>query len=225
MSKKNMFAVIAVAVLAIVAAGGILASNMGFKLNYPLTRDAAGGGVGSGRNTLALPYFRQTGVNTAYELMLDIGGGTVSSVGSVSRYNEPTDTFAAYTGRMGAGAPFALAAGDSHLIAMNSNVNYIVVGSHNPALTTSLDGPGIGSGRNFFGPPYNITSTNAYGLILDIGGGTVSAVGSVSRFNKPTDTFAAYTGRMGAGAPFALVPGEGYLVAMNSTVAYIASHY
>jgi len=224
MRKKNGFLVVAMAVCLIAAAGALLASNMGFKLNYQLT--GPGAPNGSGRNTLSLPYFRQSNVDNAQQLMIDIGNGAVTSVGIVSRYNEGTDLFTGYTGRMGAGSPYPLVGGESYLIAMNSTVNYIVVGAHDPSWVTSLDGPGApGSGRNFYAPPYNITAANAQQIMSDIGGGAITAVGIVSRYNKSTDLFAGYTGRMGAGSPYPLLPGEGYLVAMNSTVPYIASHY
>ena len=61
----------------------------------------------------------------------------------------------------------------------------------------------------------------------DIGGGSITPVLSVSRFNPATDTYTSYTGRMGSPAltPFALVPGEAYFVSMATTVPYTPSHY
>lgn len=229
MRKKTLFAVMTVALCAIVAAGGLLASNMGFKLNYRLNANTAQGGVGSGKNTLALPYFRQTGQNDSLQLMQDIGGGTVLPVISVSRFNEASDTFAVYTGRMSSPSPlFALAAGEGYFVQMNNNTNYIVVGSHDPSLAISLDatGPGSNSGKNLLAPPYNITATNSLQLMQDIGGGSILPVLSVSKFNAATDTFAVYTGRMSSPSPvFVLAPGEAYFVAMQSTVPYTPSHY
>jgi hypothetical protein len=231
MRKKTLFAVITVALCAIVAAGGLLASNMGFKLNYRLTTNTAGGGAGSGKNTLALPYFRQTGMNDALQLMTDIGSGSIVPVGSVSKFLEASDTFAVYSGRMGSPTPtpFALSAGDGYFVSMNSNVNYIVVGSHDPSLAISLDAAGGGSfsGKNLVSPPYNITSTNALQMMQDIGGGSITPVISVSKFLTASDTFAVYTGRMGSptATPFIMSPGEAYFVAMASTVPWTPSHY
>jgi len=228
MRKKTLFATMTVALCVIVAAGGLLASNMGFKLNYRLTAPAAGVS-NTGKNTLALPYFRHTGQNNAYDLILDIGGGSVNPVLNVSKFNEANDTFTVYNGRMGAPAvSFSLAAGEGYFVNMASNVNYIVVGSHDPSLAISLDAPSAGvsaTGKNFLAPPYNITATNAYALILDIGSGSVAPVLNVSRFNTINDTFAVYNGRMGAPAPFALAPGEAYFVNMASSVPYTPSHY
>lgn len=229
MSKKNVFVAVVLAVCVIAAAGTLLASNMGFKLNYSLLT-TAGAVSATGKNTLALPYFRQTGVNDSHQLILDIGNGSVTPVTNVQRFNKNNDTFAVYTGRMGTPAPlFSLVAGDGYFVAMNSNVNYIVVGAHDPSLSYTLQAPSAGvsaTGKNLYAPPYNITATNSFQLILDIGGGVVTPVTNVQRFNRVNDTFAVYTGRMGTPAPvFALAPGEAYFVAMGTTVPYIASHY
>jgi hypothetical protein len=237
MTKKSLFAVIAVAVCAILAAGGLLASNMGFKLNYGLTGPVANGGVGTGKNTLALPHFRQTGMNDATALLQDIQGTTtLTTVQSVSRYNVSTDLFQAYTARMVTTIPnFALQAGEGYLIGIGGEAgrNYIVVGSHDPTFAQNFQGPGTGSpvsatGKTFFAPPYNITAANAQQLLNDIQGTTtLTSVQSVSRYNKTTDLFQAYTARMVTTIPnFALVPGEGYLIGVSATIpGYIASHY
>jgi len=230
MRKKTLFAVMTVALCAIVAAGGLLASNMGFKLNYRLNANAATGGVGTGNNTLALPYFRQSGQNNAFDLMQDIG---FTATAQVSKFNKGTNLFQAYTGRMGSTflAPFALAAGEGYLVKMNpsNNVNYIIVGSHDPSQIITLDAPGANgnvAGNNMMAPPYNITATNALQLMQDIG---FAATAGVSKFNKGTNLFQAYTGRMGSllVAPFDLAAGEAYLVKMNpsNTVPYTPSHY
>jgi len=124
MRKKTLFAVTTVALCAIVTAGGLLASNMGFKLNYRLNAPAPGVSA-TGKNTLSLPYFRQTGQNNAFDLILDIGGGAVTPVLSVSKFNEATDTFTVYTGRMGAPAVgFSLAPGEAYFVNMASSVPY-----------------------------------------------------------------------------------------------------
>lgn len=230
MSRRNFAVVVAVALAAVLTAGGLLASNMGFKLNYSLTQPAPTG-AGTGKNTLALPYFRQTGINDSLQLMTDIGSGSVAPVVSISKFLEASDTYQVYTGRMGTpGANFALAAGDSYLVSMNTNTNYIVVGSHDPNATISMDAPGGGSatGKNYLAPPYHTTAVNSLDLMKDIDntGGGISSVVSISRFLKATDTYQVYTGRMGTpGALFTLTPGEGYLVSMSATKSFNPSHY
>jgi hypothetical protein len=231
MSKKNVFVAAALAICVLATAGTLLASNMGFKLNYALTGPAGAGGAGSGRQLLALPYFRQTGVDDFLKLMLDIGNGTVNPVANITRYNKATDTTTQYIGRMGAPpiAP-ALVAGEGYIVQMNSNVNYIIVGAHDPSLSIPLTGPagvgGAGSGRQIVALPYNATAANMLQVMLDIGGGSVTPVANITRYNKATDTTTQYIGRMGAPAIApAITPGEAYIIQMNTNVPYIASHY
>jgi len=126
MSKKNVFVVVALAVCVLATAGGLLASNMGFKLNYALTGPLGVGGAGTGKQLLSLPYFRQTGVNNALDLILDIGGGVVTPVASVTKYNKINDGLIVYNGRMTSPTPtpFVLAPGEAYLVQMNTNVGY-----------------------------------------------------------------------------------------------------
>jgi len=233
MSKKNVFVAAALAVCVLATAGGLLASNMGFKLNYQLTGPASVGGAGVGNQLFAIPYFRQTGIDNAANLLFDIGGGAVTPVQSITKYNKIGNSLIVYNGRMTSNpsVPFALAAGEGYGVIMNSNVNYIVVGAHDPSLAVSLTGPvsvgGAGVGNQFFAPPYNITAANAAQMLFDIGGGVVTPVQSITKYNKIGNSLIVYNGRMTSNpsVPFVLAPGEAYGVIMNSNVPYIASHY
>jgi len=233
MSKKNTYVVVAVALCAILAAGGILASNMGFKLNYPLNKTGTASSK-TGTNSLSLPYFRQTGLNDAFGLIQDIEGGgpPFSKVNNIAKFIESSDSLQVYTGRMGSpGANFTLNPGEGYRVQVSADVNYIVVGSHDPSLVVSLDASGAGSktGTNDYAPPYNVTAATAFDLIKDIEGVTAppfSKVNNVAKFITSSDSLQVYTGRMGSpGANFNLVPGESYRVQMSATVPYIASHY
>ena len=127
MRKKTLFAVMTIVLYASVAAGGLIASNMGFKLNYRLQASAVGISA-SGNNTLALPYFRQQGINDALQLMQDIGpSGTIGATFAVSKLFESTDTIGTYTGRMGSplSQPFVLQPGEAYFVRMNSTVPYM----------------------------------------------------------------------------------------------------
>jgi len=120
MSKRTFVGVMVVALAVVIMAGGLLASNMGFKLNYTLQATLAGTSK-SGQNLLALPDLRQTGVNTAKNLMDDI---VLANVTNIQKYLKATDTLQTYTGRKGAGADFSLVPGEAYLIKMNTTVNY-----------------------------------------------------------------------------------------------------
>jgi hypothetical protein len=219
MTKRTYIGVLTVALAVVLAAGGLLASNMGFKLNYPLT--AAGAGSISGTNTLALPDNRQAGINAASTLMNDI---TLASTTNVQKFLEATDGLQVYTGRKGSGPDFALAAGEGYLVKMAATVNYIVVGSHDPAFANPLNaaGGGSASGTNLFSYPYHSTATTASALQNDIG---LANVTNVQKFLKATDGLQVYTGRKGSGPDFALAPGEAYFIKMAATVNYSPSHY
>jgi hypothetical protein len=225
MTKRVFAGLMAFALAAVLGAGVLVASNMGFKLNYTLQASLAGVS-NSGTNTIALPDNRQTGVNNAKNLMDDV---TFLNVTNVQRFLEATDATETYTGRKSGGVavPFALNSGEGYFIRMATTTNYIVVGSHNPAFSHTLNQALAGvsnSGTNFFAYPYHSTAANAKQLMDDIGFLNVT---NVQRFLKATDATETYTGRKSGGVavPFALNPGEAYFIRMATTVNYIPSHY
>ena len=205
--------------VAVLVVGGLLASNMGFKLNYALDSQGTNGS-NSGTNTLALPYNQQTNLANAFDLINDINAGAGSTVvGSVSKYVIATDGLETYTGLLG--TPFSLVPGESYLVKVTADNNYIVVGSHDPALSITLYSAGdngSNSGTNLWAYPYHSTSADANDLIAEINlaaGATV--VGSGSRYVSTTDGLETYTGL--SGTPFSLAPGEGYFVKVTTTVS------
>ena len=229
MTKKTFLGAMAVVTAVALTGSALVASNMGFKLNYQLKAGDAGVTSKTGTNVLALPDNRQTGLTTSITLMNDIG---FTSVANVQNFIKQIDGLDVYTGRKGSPKPdFALNAGAAVFVAMNpaSTVNYIVVGSDDPALAYNLKAGDAGvtskTGTNFYAYNYHQTATDAITLMNDIG---FTAVANVQNFIKQTDGLDTYTGRKGSPKPnFVMVPGAGYFVAMNpaSTVNYIPSHY
>lgn len=221
MSKRTFVGVMIVALAVVVMAGGLLASNMGFKLNYPLLQTTLGNSK-SGTSVLALPDNRQSGLNTSKNLMDDIG---FANVGNVQKFIKSTDGLQTYTGRKDSGADFSLVSGEGVYVKMNTTTNYIVVGSDNPTLAYTLNATQAGvskSGTNLFAYNYHQTAATSKGLMDDIG---FANVGNVQKFLKSSDGLQTYTGRKGSGADFSLTPGEAYYVKMNTTVNYTPSHY
>ncbi len=85
--------------------------------------------------------------------------------------------------------------------------------------TAFLGGPGVSaSGTNFISLPYDWPLGNAFDLIQDLGS---SNVDFVSRFICGSNSFQSYTGS--SGTPFAIEPGVGYQVRLNSDVIYPAA--
>jgi hypothetical protein len=217
-----------VALAMILTAGGLLASNMGFKLNYQLKATGSalpeGGTSASGTNTIALPFNAQTGLTNASGLRTDIGA---ASTLSVSKFLRTTDLFQIYTGVKGSAADFSLVAGEGYMTKMSADVDYIIVGSHNPSLAIGLDPTGVNgsaSGTNVYAYPYHSTSASASALRNEIGAANVL---SVQKFLRGTDLFQIYTGVKGSAADFTLNPGEAYFIKISggSTINYTPSHY
>ncbi len=215
--KKRNVAVVAIAIAALLVAGSLTASNMGFKLNRVLNGT---GSSATGQNYVALPFNKQVGMGNATDLIDDLiaAGG---SVAQVSRFANATDDFEAYTGT--AGTPFALSKDEGYVIGMNGDLNYIIVGSHDPGHVVSFNGTGTSAtGQNYYALPYHTTAASAKDLIdeLTAAGGNVA---QISRFANGTDDFEAYTGT--AGSSFPLVPGVAYVVGMNNDLSFTPSHY
>ena len=112
--RKRTFVAALLGVAVLLAAGGLMASNMGFKLNYLLQKKADGISA-SGLNTLALPYNQQTSLINASDLFADINATVAGSALSVSRLARETDTLNTYDG----GSPlddFSLNPGTMYII-------------------------------------------------------------------------------------------------------------
>jgi len=231
--RKRMFVGALVAALAVVLAGGLLASNMGFKLNYTLIAAGQpvpeGGNSVNGTNDLSLPDFPQTGMITANDLRLDIGG---PANGGISKLLRATNTLQTYTGK-GTGIVFNLVPADGYSVRVtgSANVNYIVVGSHNPSLSHTLvaatqpvpEGGTSVNGTNFYNFPYHSVAATANDLRLEIG---APANGGISKLLRATNTLQTYTGK-GTGLNFNLVPGAAYRVRITgaSNVSFVPNHY
>jgi hypothetical protein len=210
MRKRKLTAIAVVAIAAVVLAGGLMASNMGFKLNFLLNGSSSSN---SGTNYVSLPYNTQVGINTAKDLFLDIGAATIQ------KHTRSTDQFQIYT--FGAG-DFSLNAGEAYIVGMGSaDLNYIIVGSHDPSAQVQLDGAGTNgsaSGTNYYAHPYHAVSATAQDLFLEIGAATLQ------RHNRASDQFQIYT----FGAPnFSLNPGDAYIVNLGAgqNILFTPAHY
>jgi len=231
--RKRMFVGMLVAALAVVLAGGLLASNMGFKLNYPLIAASQavpeGGTSLDGTNDLSLPDNPQGGFVSANDLRLDIGAPANGGIAKLLRANNTVQT---YTGK-GTGINFNLVAGEAYRVRVTgaSTVNYIVVGSHNPTLSHVLiaagqpvpEGGNSLDGTNTYNYPYHSVAATANDLRLEIG---APANGGVSKLLRASNTTQTYTGK-GTGLNFNLVPGAGYRVRITgaTNVSFIPNHF
>lgn len=215
--KRTVVGLLLVAGVAVVLAGGLMASNMGFKLNYQLKKQAAGISL-LGQNTLSLPYNRQVGINTAQDLLVDIG---VTNAVEVDRYNKLANQYDVYS--LANPVNYPLAAGEGYFVKANVDNSYIVVGSHDPSAVIVLQAPQVGVsalGQNLFAPPYHATAATAQDLLLEIG---FTNVAEVDRYNRAVNQFDVYS--LANPSNYPLVPGESYFLKMINTINYSPSHY
>jgi hypothetical protein len=118
MTKKAFLGAMAVVTAVTLTGTALVASNMGFKLNYTLSQAA----VPSATNTLALPDNRQSGMTNATNLITDIGP---ASTFGVTRYLKASNSFETYRQIKGFANNFPLVPGEAYYVAMNTTVNYL----------------------------------------------------------------------------------------------------
>ncbi len=217
--RHRRFAVVVWTLSAALAAGVLVASNMGFLVWRTL--NGPGPGNPTGTNVLALAYQRVPGLNNASDLMTDIG---FAGVTNVQRYVEATNGIQVYTGRKGSPPDFPLTSGECYFVRVPANVDYLIGGSSVPGLALPLDPPGPGSmtGTNFITLPYHRTPATASQVMADIG---FASVVNVQRFLAANQGIQVYTGRKGSGPDFPIAPSECFFVRMSAFVAYVPTHY
>jgi len=229
MSKRS-YAVVAVGAVALLVAGGLFASNMGFKLNYGLD-NAGTNGSASGTQSLALPYNQQTSLVKASDLRNDVNATVPGSFVQVSRFIKQTDGLLTYAGQATDVAnDFTLTPGEGYRLVVSLPVNYIIVGSHDPGLVINLDAVGTNgsaTGTNDFAYPYHSTASTVAQLFDEIKaqGGPGSIV-QISRFVRTTDGLQTYAGQpTDVANNYNLTPGESYRIVVATDIAYVPSHY
>jgi hypothetical protein len=229
MHKRKVFALGAVAVALMLVAGGLMASNMGFKLNRVL--NAASGSSLTGTNAVGLPYNQQVGLVNCGQLGLDMGtfataGGPITNI---QKFLPATDTYLLCNTTRAVTTNFAINAGESVRVRMNTSLNYIVVGSHDPIKTITLKGPSGTSltGTNEYSYPYHSTAINCGSLALEIGGFATAGgpVTNIQDFLPATDTYLLCNTTRAVTTNFATTPGKGYRIRVTGDVSFVPSHY
>lgn len=218
--RRKKIIVAAVTAVALLAAGGLFASNMGFKLNYGMLAGTNAGSL-NGTATLGLPFNPQTGIIDAQTLLTDIGSTNITSI---TQYVEATGSLVSYT-NTGGGTNFPLNVGEGYYARMAADTNYIVVGSHDPSLQISLDAGDGGvtslNGTNFVAYPYHSTANDAQALLTEIGSTNVT---SITQYVASTGSLVSYT-NVGGGTNFPLTPGEAYFIRSAADYLWTPAHY
>ena len=215
-NQRRSIALIVLALAAIVATGGLVASNMGFKLTYSLQKAQAGVSK-SGTQSIGLPYNRQVGIDKASDLFNDITASGVSAQ-NIQRFDIKTDQNQAYA----LGTPnFLLNKAEGYLVKVGSSGSYVITGTHDPSFVVQLKGaaPGVSkSGTQRYAHPYHGVAATASELFAELS----PEVQNIQRFDSLVDAHGVYV----VGLPdFVLVPGRSYLVKVAANKSYVPAHY
>jgi len=229
MHKRKVFALCAVAVALLLVAGGLMASNMGFKLNRVLL--GPGGGSATGTNALGLPFNQQVGLVNCGQLALDMGGFSTAGgpVVNLQKLLPATDSYLLCNTTRAVTTNFAIAGGESIRARVASNLNYIVVGSHDPAKTITLKGPSgtSATGTNEFAYPYHSTAVNCGALALELGGFSTAAgpIVNIQQFLPASDSYLLCNTTRAVTTNFVTTPGFGYRIRVTGDTSFVPSHY
>lgn len=200
----------------ILFAGGLLASNMGFKIVYPLKAQAAGVSI-SGFNTLGLPYVRREGIDTARTLLINIG---ITNVAEIDRYNRAANQYDVYS--LANPVDYPLVASEGYFVKMAQDLDYHIVGSHDPGAVIHLIGQGESSvsGQNLIALPYHATAGTARELLMELG---YLNVAEIDRYNRAANQYDIYS--LANPVDYPLVAGEAYFVKAIHDFDFVPSHY
>lgn len=198
------------------------ASNMGFRIKFRLEPSGFA-------NWIAVPYFYSPedfgtpSVVDVEDLCRDLGG--LTTVASVSRWDEPSSTFVSWTCG-DAGTPFNLVKGTAYgvLNAPGELIEASLLGAHDNAFVFSIPAT-AGSNLSWISIPYHHkipdlatpSGVDAEDLCQSIG----AAAAAIIRRDATTGTYIAYACASTLETPFAIVVGTGYGV-INSSGQAIA---
>jgi len=220
--RKSAFMALGV----VLVAGSALASNTGFKLNYPLTFAA------SKTNWVSFPtfYFPNGNVSVTQQNSLDVCHdmndfqATPGKVASVTRWQTLAGT-ALGQPCVSPKAIYNIVAGEAYSLApVAANIVVNIVGSNNDAFAPNKGGVAVyplqqvagGSNLNWVSVPYHATADNSFDLCQQWNTQTGNKIGSVQKWISTNDT--------ALGQPcvspkniYNLVPGEGYAVVPTTT--------
>jgi hypothetical protein len=202
--KRNVLLLLAaVAVLAIGSAA--IASNMGFKISIPLT---------SGVNScVSIPYYNS--YTDAASLRNDINAA-ISGTAQVYAYNGTI--WQRYAGGGIGQVDFTITPGLGYMVLPAASGNWIVVGSHNPALALSFTS-GV---NNLVSVPYHTTATTAQLLRNEID----AAIGSTAQlYNYNGTIWQRYAGGGIGQVNFNITAGTAILVLPAGSGSWTPAHY
>jgi hypothetical protein len=199
-----------VVLLVLAASSALLASNMGFKLVYPLSNTGT-----YQLNWVSLPYYWGTSA-TASAVCTDIGANAFS----VSHWVRASESYEEYDCPIAYGTDFSLTPGEALVVKVAGATNWTIVGSHNPGTSYGLTNTGTYQ-LNWVSVPYHTTAATASALCADIGANTFS----VSHWVRASESYEEYDCPIAYGTDFSITPGEGLVVKVSAPTTWSPSHY
>lgn len=202
--------------------GSALASNTGFKLNFPLVNGP------TSTNWVSVPFFYYPNglVGTpqfANDICVDLNGPLpASEVSRIVKWNAATDT-PTTKGCSSTIPSFGLVAGEAYaFVPAKTGVTIAIVGSHDDSYSAIKGGTNtiplvVGpTSTNWISVPYHSTADNAQMLCLEQNGPTQPPpnVLRIVKWNAATDT-PTTKGCTSTIASFTVTPGEGYAFIPN----------
>lgn len=227
-SSRLTVAVLVIAVAMLVAGGAAVASNMGFKMNKPLTLAGAGQ---IGNNWTSIPYNNPYGFVGQFCSQTGLtSSGLTRATGTV--LNENTGVFTTVSCGTAPANALALIPGKGIQIRQpnltGAPTSLIIVGSHNPSLAVTIADAGAGQIGNFwFSVPYHTTAVTANDLCISMGMTTTGLTrGTVTRLNAVTGVFTTVSCGTSPASALALTLGEHYqLRDANGPITRIPAHF
>jgi hypothetical protein len=232
MSKRTYVLVMAFAMAAVLATGGLLAGNMGFKIAYVFNSvnvDVGGNLTDSGETHFGLPFYPHLGLTDAQSLKTDIESGPADcpgNIGNVQRFDQTQNQRESWFGAKIGGTNFLITPCESYFVTVNTDAGtpvtcpYIIAGTHNPDQECTFHGAGdfadqtsFAVGENAYALPFHTTANNAADLL-----GEISAANFVQRYDQLEDQRQSWFGAKIGGTNFLITPGEGYFIQMPSGV-------
>lgn len=212
--RRTVLFGVAVATMLLVSIAAI-GSNMGFKISIPLY---AGGAGHTGVNMVSLPYY--VNYADAASVFAD-----VPSCAEVDLWDEATGTYRVYDGAFNLdNFPVAtggqLVSANAILVKVGVTENWIVVGSHNPAMTVPLYAGGAGhTGVNFRSVPYHTTATSASVMF-----GAIPGCAELDLWDEAAGTFRVYDGAFNLD-DFPITAGQPLVIKVGATANWTPAHY
>jgi len=195
-------------------------SNLAFKLHHPLTFHT---GI-SNLYWLSLPY--QVIYTNASGLARDLNRGLTGPCTKVMRWDVGLQRPASwvYVNPTWTGSNFTLTNGQGVAIAINNDLDAILVGAHDDATTVRLtNNPGLPS-LNWVSMPARTADQLAFQVVQDINQGySPTVVTRITRLNPDLQTYQTYqwNGTAWSGTNFVVLPGEAYGVEVKTTADWL----